>query len=140
MTVMNVSELERILPHRKPMLLLDEAEKTGINTGISHCTIKGDEFFLMGHFPGKPVVPGVILCEMLAQTCGVILADETDGKTPFFTSIEKIRFKNPVLPGDTIEFHCEITKSKKPFYFAEGKGFVNGKLCIEGSISFALVN
>ena len=137
---MNVSELERILPHRKPMLLLDEAEKTGDNTGISHCTIKGDEFFLMGHFPGKPVVPGVILCEMLAQTCGVILADETDGKTPFFTSIEKIRFKNPVLPGDTIEFQCEITKSKKPFYFAEGKGFVGGKLCIEGNISFALID
>jgi len=132
-------ELEKILPHRKPMLLLDEAEKTGENTGSSKCIIKGDEFFLMGHFPGKPVVPGVILCEMLAQTCGVILSDETEGKTPFFTSIDKAKFKNPVLPGDTVEFECEITKAKKPFYFASGKGRVNGKLCVEASISFALV-
>ncbi len=136
---MNALELERVLPHRKPMLLLDEAEKTGENTGTSRCTIKGDEFFLMGHFPGKPVVPGVIQCEMMAQTCGVILAAESEGKTPFFTSIEKVRFKTPVLPGDTIEFECEITKSKKPFYFATGRGTVNGKLCIEGNISFALV-
>lgn len=137
---MNAIDLEKVLPHRKPMLLLDEAEKTGDQTGIGRIRINGDEFFLMGHFPGKPVVPGVILCEMMAQTCGVILSDETEGKTPFFTSMEKIRFKNPVLPGDTVEFHCEITKSKKPFYFAQGKGYVNNKLCVEGQISFALMD
>ena len=137
---MNAVELERILPHRKPMLLLDEAEKTGEKQGVGRVAIRGDEFFLMGHFPGKPVVPGVILCEMLAQTCGVILAEETEGKTPFFTSMEKIRFKNPVLPGDTVEFRCEITKAKKPFYFAEGKGYVGDRLCMEGQISFALVD
>ncbi|MDD2483400.1 MAG: 3-hydroxyacyl-ACP dehydratase FabZ [Eubacteriales bacterium] len=137
---MDSMELERILPHRKPMLLLDEAEKIGENKGTARYTVKGDEFFLQGHFPGNPVVPGVIQCEMMAQACGVILSEETEGKTPFFTSIEKVRFKQPVRPGDTIEFACEITKSKKPFYFASGRGTVNGKLCIEGSISFALID
>ena len=139
MTVMNVSELEHILPHRKPMLLLDEAEKTGSNTGISRCTIKGDEFFLMGHFPGKPVVPGVILCEILAQSACVLLSDEIRGKTPFFTGLDNVKFKQPVKPGDTFETECVLTKAKAPFFFAEGQGFVNGKLCVKASFSFAIV-
>ena len=137
--MMNKSEIERILPHRHPMLLI---EQVGINedgSAFGTYTVRGDEFFLQGHFPGDPVVPGVILCEMMAQTCAVLLAENSSGKTPYFTSLDKVRFRNVVKPGDTIEFVCKIKKQRTPFYFAEGKGRVNEKLSVEGEFSFALI-
>ena len=86
----------------------------------------------------NPVVPGVILCEMMAQACVVLLAGESAG-SPYYTGLDKVRFKNTVLPGDTLRFECRITRSKKPFYFAEGRGFVGDKLCVQGEFSFALM-
>ena len=111
---MNRKELEMILPHRDNMLLLDEAYvEDGV--AIGRYKIRGDEFFLQGHFPGNPVVPGVILCEMMAQTTAVLLTAETEGSTPYFTSLNNVRFKNVVRPGDTIELRSEITKTRPPF-------------------------
>ncbi len=136
---MNRAEIEKILPHRHPMLLVDDADITEDGAAVGHYTVKGDEFFLQGHFPNNPVVPGVILCEMMAQTCAVLLAGRAAGKTPFFTSIDKVRFRNPVLPGDRIEFRCSVTRERAPFYFAKGAGYVNDKLCVEGEFSFALI-
>ena len=63
----------------------------------------------------------------------------TEGKLPFYTGLNNVRFKNPVKPGDTFETECKIVKAKAPFYFAEGKGYVNGKLCIKGEFSFAIM-
>ncbi|NLP31405.1 MAG: beta-hydroxyacyl-ACP dehydratase [Clostridiales bacterium] len=134
---MNRKELEMILPHRDNMLLLDEAYvEDGV--AIGRYKIRGDEFFLQGHFPGNPVVPGVILCEMMAQTTAVLLTAETEGSTPYFTSLNNVRFKNVVRPGDTIELRSEITKTRPPFYFAKGEGFVSGKLSVSGEFSFAI--
>lgn len=131
--------LEQILPHRKPMLLLDDASLQEDGTAIGFYRVIGDEFFLQGHFPGNPIVPGVILCEMMAQTCAVLLNQSMSKATPYFTSLEKVKFKNVVRPGDQIVFHCEILRSKAPFFFAKGYGAVEGKRCIEGEFSFALL-
>jgi 3-hydroxyacyl-[acyl-carrier-protein] dehydratase len=82
---------------------------------------------------------GVILCEMMAQTCCVLLADTASGATPYFTGLNNVKFKNKVLPGDVVQTECTITDVKKYFYFAKGKAFVNGQLAASGEFSFALV-
>jgi 3-hydroxyacyl-[acyl-carrier-protein] dehydratase len=135
---MNKEEIMNILPHRDNMLLVEEAEIIGDEAhGKYH--VRGDEFFLQGHFPGNPVVPGVILCEMMAQATCVLLVDKSEGKTPYFTSMNKVKFKKMVKPGDTLESVCKITRAKAPFYWAEGKGYVNGELHVEAEFSFALM-
>ena len=96
---MTKEEIMQIIPHRDNMLLLDEAQAAD---GKAHgkLRITGDEWFLKGHFPGNPVVPGVILCEILAQSACVLLADAAQGQTPYFTGLDKVKFRNPVKPGD----------------------------------------
>jgi len=135
----NRDELKRILPHREPMLLLDEAWVEG---GEAHgrYRVTGEEFFVQGHFPGNPVVPGVILCEMLAQNCCVLLGEEAaSGTTPYFTSLDGVRFKRPVRPGDTVQLTCKIMREKGPFRFARGTACVDGGLCAKADFSFALM-
>ncbi len=135
---MNQEDIKKILPHRDNMLLVEEAV---VEDGVAHgkYQVRGDEWFLQGHFPGNPVVPGVILCEMMAQACCVLLAEGAAGATPYFTTLNNVKFKNPVKPGDLFESECKITRVKAPFYFAEGKGTVDGKLCVKAEFGFALV-
>ena len=135
---MNREEIKTILPHREPMLLLDSAEVTPEGDALGRYTVRGDEFFLQGHFPGNPVVPGVILCEMLAQTCAVLLKDE-DASEPYYTGLNGVRFRRKVIPGDTVEFICRIKRAKKPFYFAEGEGRVGDEVAVKAEFSFAIM-
>lgn len=138
---MNKEEIKKILPHREPMLLIDQATLINENTAEGFYTVRGDEYFLQGHFPGNPVVPGVILCEIMAQTCCVLMGEQGDsqGKTPYYTGLNQVKFKHPVRPGDTIRMECSLERVKKPFYFAKGTGTVNGKVCLSGEFSFALM-
>lgn len=136
---MNQEELKNIIPHRDAMLLIDEAcAIDGVARGERR--ILGNEWFLQGHFPGNPVVPGVILCEMLAQSACVLLPlEQIRGATPYFAGLNNVRFKNGVKPGDVFKTECRIVKQKPPFIFAKGSGYVEGKLCITAEFSFALI-
>lgn len=136
---MNREEIKELLPHREPMLLLDQVTLEA-DTACGAYRVRGDEWFLQGHFPGAPVVPGVILCEILAQSACILLQDAmASGKTPMYTGLDHVRFKSPVRPGDVFETRCRITRAKPPFYFAEGSGFVGERLCPKAEFFFAIV-
>ncbi|MGM9638662.1 MAG: 3-hydroxyacyl-ACP dehydratase FabZ family protein [Butyricicoccaceae bacterium] len=135
---MDRREIEKILPHRAPMLLLDGAEVQA-EEAVGYYDVRGDEFFLRGHFPGDPIVPGVILCEILAQSACVLLEGRMEqGQIPVYTGLDKVRFHSPVRPGDRIETRCRIVRVKPPFYFAEGSCAVGGKTCMIAAFSFAV--
>lgn len=135
---MNKEEIMKILPHRDHMLLLDDVEKKD-GTAIGHYTVRGDEFFLKGHFPDHPIVPGVILCEILAQSACVLMQDVMgQGKLPVYTGMNHVKFRSPVRPGNTVETQCQIKRAKHPFYFAEGTVTADGKLCATAEFSFAI--
>ena len=135
---MNRSEIEMLLPHRGSMLLLDELSREGDEAhGVYH--VRGDEFFLDGHFPGAPVVPGVILCEILAQSACVLIGKGlSENQLPMYAGLNNVRFRSPVRPGDAFETRCHITRAKHPFYFAEGRGYVGDRLCVSAEFSFAV--
>jgi len=135
---MDRNELKKILPHREPMLLIDEAELID-GVSVAKYIVRGDEFFLQGHFPGNPIVPGVILCEMMAQSACLLVKD-SEGCTPYYTGIKNAKFKKKVLPLDVIIFKSQVVRQKGMFYFVKSAGYVNDVICVSGEISFAVVN
>ena len=134
----DVEGIQRLLPHRYPMLMIDRVidMEPGLRaTGIKNVTI--NEPFFQGHFPGHPVMPGVLIIEAMAQTAAVVvvttLARERDGSVVYFMSIDQARFRKPVLPGDTMYLHVEKQRSRGNVWKFTGLAKVNDVLVAEAT-------
>lgn len=135
---MNKAEIMSILPHRDSMLLLDSAQLGEDGAAYGEYTIKGTEWFLDGHFPGDPVVPGVIQCEIIAQASCVLFADQVKGKKTYYAGIDKVRFRRVVRPGDTLSIRAELIRQKFNLYIVKGEARVGGELSASGEFTFML--
>lgn len=136
---MTREELKEYLPHREPMLLIDEIKVD--EEGVCHASyrIREDEFFCQGHFPGNPIVPGVIQCEIMAQSCALLVMEDLKGRTTLYTGIDNVRFKHVVKPGDLCEITAKLKSKRGPMVFCEAILTVDGAVCCKGDLSFALV-
>lgn len=139
---MNREEIKKILPHREPMLLVDEMYLNEDGTATGYYYVKGDEFFLQGHFPGNPIVPGVIQCEMMAQASCIMFEKEmTEGNVlPVYTGLNKVKFRRQIKPGDKIKIDTQLVKAKHPMYMLHGELSVDDKVCMNGDFSVAIMS
>ena len=139
---LGADEIERIIPHRYPMLLVDrmvEVEDGARGVGIKSVT--ANEWFFEGHFPGNRVMPGVLIVEALAQVAAITLLRDVDqaGKIPMFGGIEKMRFRRPVTPGDQLRLEFTLERMRGPVGRGAVEASVDGQVVADGTISFALV-
>lgn len=137
------SEIEEIIPHRDPFLLLDEV--TVIEPGVRVVAtkrIRDDEWYLAGHFPGRPIMPGVLMVEALAQAgaVAVLSEDANRGKLALFAGIDDVRFKRLVEPGDELELTCELERVRGPIGRGKATATVGGELAVRGTLTFALTD
>ena len=136
-------EIKKYLPHREPILLVDEIniiqDEDGNDIAKASYFITENEYFLRGHFPNRPIVPGVILCEIMGQSASMLLKEELIGRTPFLTSMTDVRFKHPVIPNDMLEITARLYNRKNSIFFVEASIRVKNKLCASGKFTFALV-
>jgi len=137
---MNREEIKQLLPHREPMLLVDWTEKQEDGSIRATYNVTGEEWFLKGHFPDFPVVPGVVICEIMAQSCTLLLGEDLVGHTPFYGGLDKVRFKRMVRPGDTIETSARMKATRGPLFIIEAEARVEGQLACKGELTFYLMD
>ena len=135
---MNREEIMQILPHRGSMLLLDEAWLGEDGAAYGRYRARGDEWFFDGHFPGNPVMPGVVQCEIVAQTSCMLFQEALKDKIALYAGIDKVRFRRMVRPGDTLELRSELIRQKLNLLVVRGEARVDGELCMSGELSFIL--
>ena len=141
MSVLNISQIMEILPHRQPMLLIDSVEEIeyGVRAVAKKCVSFNEPFFA-GHFPEEPVMPGVLIVEALAQTGAVAILgkDENSGKTAYFASINSAKFKRKVVPGDILTLETEIIKVKGPIGVGKATATVGDEIACIAELTFAV--
>jgi len=141
----DIARIMKLLPHRYPFLLIDkliDIDSDQSCTGVKNVTI--NEPFFQGHFPGAPVMPGVLIIEAMAQTAGALvlntLGDEYAGKLVFFMSIDHARFRKPVSPGDTVHIHVKLSHKRPPVWKYAAEAQVDGKKVAEAEIGAMMMN
>ena len=135
-------EIKKIIPQREPFLMIDKVEEyIPGESAIALKEVKEDEYYFKGHFPGNPIMPGVLIVESLAQTGAVAILsmEENKGKNALFGGIDKLRFKKQVVPGDTLKLEVKIIKKKGPIGIGEAMATVDGKIVAKGELTFAVV-
>jgi beta-hydroxyacyl-ACP dehydratase FabZ len=141
--VYGIAEILKFLPHRYPFLLVDrilELEPDRRIVGLKNVTI--NEEFFQGHFPGAPVMPGVLIIESMAQVAGVLIyrdLPDKEKKLIYFTGIENAKFRRPVLPGDQLHVEMQLLSRRNNFGKMQGRAMVDGKLVAEATVLFAIV-
>ena len=136
---LGIKEIEEIIPHRHPFLLLDRLDE--LEPGVRAVGIKNvayREDFFAGHFPVEPVMPGVLVVEALAQVGAAIILsmEENKGKTAFFGGLDKVKFRRKVIPGDTLRLECEIIRKKGPVGVGRATATVDGQLAVCAEMTF----
>ena len=138
---LDVKQIMEIIPHRQPFLLIDRVTEMVPGQSIKgYKNVSYNEPFFAGHFPGEPVMPGVLQIEALAQlgAVAVLSMEENKGKIAYFAGIKDAKFKQKVVPGDRLDLECEIIKIKGPLGIGAVKASVNGKLACKAEISFMI--
>jgi len=141
---LDIMAIQGVLPHRYPFLLIDrilEIEPMKRVVGLKNVSI--NEPFFEGHFPGRPIMPGVLILEAMAQTGGMLLMDSAHRpaeKLVYFTGIDKAKFRNPVVPGDRLRFEVELLRSRQTIFKMAGKAFVENVLVAQAELSAALMD
>ncbi len=137
--MIEIKEIMSILPHAYPFLLVDriiEIEPEKRIVGIKNVTF--NEPFFHGHFPGRPIMPGVLIVEAMAQTAGVLalrsVSEEEKRKPVYFLGMDNVRFRKPVIPGDQLRFELEVTRHRQSVWGFKGRAFVDGKLVAEADL------
>lgn len=142
--MVNASEIQEILPHRYPFLLVDRIEEIELGkriVGVKNVSI--NEPFFQGHFPGHPIMPGVLIIEAMAQAGGVLAfksSKDTDKKLVYFIGIDRARFRRPVFPGDQIRLELEVLQERHPHWRLKGMAYVNGQLACEAELRAMIVD
>ena len=141
----DITRILKLLPHRYPFLLIDRLMNlNGEESGTALKNVTMNEPFFQGHFPGRPVMPGVLLIEAMAQTAGAIVlenqGDKDAGKLVFFMSIDKARFRKPVVPGDQVLFHAKLIQKRPPVWKYMVEAHVGGKRVAEAEIGAMLMD
>lgn len=141
--MLSVTDIQKIIPHRYPFLLVDriiEIEPMKRAVGIKNVT--ANEGFFQGHFPGQPVMPGVLILEAMAQVGGVAMLypEENRGKLAYFAGMERVKFRKPVVPGDQLRMVAELLKVRGNMGKLWGEAYVDGQVVAEGEFLFALVD
>ena len=139
---LEINGIKEIIPQRSPFLMIDRVENyIPGEMAVAYKNVCVNEPYFEGHFPGNPIMPGVLIIEALAQTGAVAILslDEYKGKNALFGGVDKLRFKKQVIPGDVLKLEVKIIKRKGPVGIGEAIATVDGKIAVKGELTFAIV-